>query len=77
MKKLSKININKNQVDTIEQYKILNYIKNIFDINLITIYLIDRYTIKIIDINNEQGYFKYNSKTKNIDFINKIKERIR
>ena len=35
------------------------------------------YTIKVIDTNNDIGYFKYNSKTKNIDFIenyNKSKE---
>ena len=34
-------------------------------------------TIKVIDTNNDIGYFKYNIKTKNIDFIdnyNKSKE---
>ena len=43
----------------------------------IAIYLVDRYTIKVIDTNNDIGYFKYNIKTKNIDFIdnyNKSKE---
>lgn len=44
---------------------------------LSAIYLFDRYTIKVIDTNNDIGYFKYNSKTKKIDFIdnyNKSKE---
>lgn len=77
MKLLNKNNIIKNQVNTIEQYKVLNYLKDTFNTDAIAIYLIDRYTIKVIDTNNDIGYFKYNSKTKNVDFIdnyNKSKE---
>jgi len=77
MKLLNKNNIIKNQVNTIEQYKVLNYLKDTFNADAIAIYLVDRYTIKVIDTNNDIGYFKYNSKTKNIDFIdnyNKSKE---
>ena len=77
MKLLNKNNIIKNQVNTIEQYKVLNYLKDTFNIDAIAIYLVNRYTIKVIDINNDIGYFKYNNKTKNIDFIdnyNKSKE---
>ena len=65
MKLLNKNNIIKNQVNTIEQYKVLNYLKDTFNTDAIAIYLIDRYTIKVIDTNNDIGYFKYNSKTKN------------
>lgn len=77
MKLLNKNNIIKNQVNTIEQYKVLNYLKDTFNTNAIAIYLVDRYTIKVIDTNNDIAYFKYNNKTKNIDFIdnyNKSKE---
>ena len=35
------------------------------------LYLIDRFTIKVIDKNNKQGYFKYNTKTKSVDFYDK------
>lgn len=77
MKLLNKNNIIKNQVNTIEQYKVLNYLKDTFNTDVIAIYLVDRYTIKVIDTNNDIDYFKYNNKTKNIDFIdnyNKSKE---
>ena len=55
----------------------LNYLKDTFNSDYIAVYLVDRYTIKVIDTNNDIGYFKYNIKTKNIDFIdnyNKSKE---
>lgn len=68
MKQLTKENILKNQVDTIEQFKVLDYLKKQLSIDEFTIYLIDRFTIKVIDINKGQGYFKYNSKTKSVDF---------
>ena len=70
MKLLNKNNIIKNQVNTVD-------LKDTFNTDAIAIYLIDRYTIKVIDTNNDIGYFKYNSKTKNVDFIdnyNKSKE---
>ena len=76
-KGLTNYEIIKNQVNTVEQYKVLNYLKDTFNTDAIAIYLIDRYTIKVIDTNNDIGYFKYNSKTKNVDFIdnyNKSKE---
>ena len=77
MKLLNKNNNIKNQVNTIQQYKVLNYLKDTFKTDVLTIYLVDRYTIKVTDTNNDIGYFKYNNKTKNIDFIdnyNKSKE---
>ena len=68
MKQLTKENILKNQVDTVEQFKVLDYLKKQLSIFEFDLYLIDRFTIKVIDKNNEQGYFKYNSKTKSVDF---------
>ena len=71
MKQLTKENILKNQVDTIEQFKVLDYLKKQLSIDDFTVYLIDRFTIKVIDKNKEQGYFKYNNKTMAVDFYEK------
>ena len=71
MKLLTKENILKNQVDTIEQFKVLDYLKKQLSISDFTVYLIDRFTIKVIDKNKEHGYFKYNFTTKEVDFYEK------
>ena len=71
MKQLTQENILKNQVDTIEQFKVLDYLKKQLSIDEFAVYLIDRFTIKVIDKNKEQGYFKYNTKTKSVDFYEK------
>lgn len=71
MRLLNQENIIKNQVDTIEQFKVLTYLKKQLSIQEFKVYLIDRYTIKAIDRNNDTGYFKYNSKTKLVDFYEK------
>ena len=68
MKQLIKENILKNQIDTIEQFKVLNYLKKHLSIYEFTVILVDRFTIKVIDKNNEQGYFRYNSKKKSVNF---------
>lgn len=72
MKLLTQESIIKNQVDTIEQFKVLSYLKEQLSIDEFKVYLIDRFTIKVIDKNKEQGYFKYNNKTKEVDFYEKI-----
>lgn len=71
MKRLTKENILKNQVDTIEQFKVLDYLKKQLSISDFAVILIDRFTIKVVDKNKEQGYFKYNSKTNSVDFYKK------
>ena len=71
MKLLTQENIIKNQVDTIEQFKVLDYLKKQLSIDDFTVYLIDRFTIKVIDKKKEQGYFKYYTKTKSVDFYEK------
>ena len=71
MKLLTKENILKNQVDTIEQFKVLDYLKKQISISEFAVFLIDRFTIRVIDKNKEQGYFKCNSKTKSVDFYEK------
>lgn len=71
MRLLNRENIIKNQVDTIEQFKVLAYLKQHFNIDEVILYLLDRFTIKLMDKNNDIGYFKYNSKTKSVDFYEK------
>lgn len=71
MQLLTKENILKNQVNTIEQFKVLAYLKQQFNLDEVSLYLLDRFTIKLIDKNNDVGYFKYNSKTKSVDFYEK------
>lgn len=71
MRLLNKENIIKNQVDTIEQFKVLVYLKKQFNTDEVNLYLLDRFTIKLVDKNNDIGYFKYNSKTKLVDFYEK------
>lgn len=71
MKLLSKENISKNQVNTIEQFKVLEYLKQQFNTDEISLFLLDRFTIKLVDKNYDVGYFKYNSKTKLVDFYEK------
>lgn len=72
MQLLNKENIIKNQVNTIEQFKVLAYLKKQFNTDKVNLYLLDRFTIKLVDKNNDVGYFKYNSKTKSVDFYEKV-----
>ncbi len=73
MRKLTNEDIIKNSVDTINQYKVLQYLKNNLNIDSFDVYLFDRNTIKIIDKNNEIGYFKFNEDTKEVSFFEKEK----
>ncbi len=73
MKKLTNENILKNQVDTIKQFKVLEYLKKSFDIYEFKVYLFDRNTIKVIDKNYKSGYFQYDEKTKTVIFKENIK----
>ena len=71
MRHLNKENIIKNQVDTIEQFKVLDYLKQHFNTDEVNLYLLNKFTIKLVDKNNDVGYFKYNSKAKSVDFYEK------
>ena len=44
MRLLNKENIIKNQEDTIEQFKVLAYLKKQFNIDEVKLYLLDRFT---------------------------------
>lgn len=56
MQLLNKENISKNQVDTIEQFKVLAYLKKQFNTDEVSLYLLDRFPIKLVDKNNDIGY---------------------
>ena len=66
MKELTKEDIQKNSVDTISQYKILDYLKRNLNIYEFQVYLVDPDNIKILDKENKHLYFNYNSSTKEI-----------
>lgn len=75
MKSLDKENISKNQVETVEQFKVLEYLKKEFNLNEVELYLYNRDTIKLIDKDKEQAYFKYDNQTKKVKFYEKTPKR--
>ncbi len=77
MRLLNQENIMKNQVDTVEQFKVLIYLKQHFNTDEVSLYLVNRFTIKLIDCNNAIGYFKYNHQTKTVDFYEKNRKNER
>jgi len=69
MKQLTNDEIIKNRVDTINQYRVLDYLKKNFNIFSVEIFLYDKDTIKLIDIENNQSYFRYDENKKEILFL--------
>ncbi len=55
MQLLNKENVIKNQVNTIEQFKVLAYLKKEFNTDEVSLYLLDKFTIKLVDKNNDVG----------------------
>ncbi len=68
MRLLNNENIVKNQVDTVEQFKILQYLKQNLDIFCFRVYLQDRNTIQVVDRENKVGYFKYDRQNNEVAF---------
>lgn len=75
MKELTKNDILKNRVDTISQYKILDYLKKNLNIDEFKIYLVDRDNIKVIDRTDDVLYFHYDGNTKEIPYQDKLIEK--
>lgn len=75
MRELSKENIYKNQVDTISQYKILDYLKKNLNIDEFKIYLVDREIIKVLDKEDKHLFFKYNQDTKEVSYQDELAEK--
>lgn len=45
--------VEKMKVDTVQQFYVMEYLKDNFDIEYIKLELIDRYTIRVQDANND------------------------
>ena len=71
MKLLNNEELQKNSVDTINQYKVLQYLKSNLDIMAFKVYLFDRDTIKMIDKNEEVAYFKFDDNKKKLNLKKK------
>lgn len=69
MKKLTIEEIQKNDVNTINQFKVLQFLKKELDLNCFDVYLYNEDTIKVIDKNNDVGYFSYNKEVNDITFV--------
>lgn len=66
MRLLSKEDILKNKVDTIEQFYILGYLKDNLNTDNFDLYLLNRNKIKVIDKYNEILYFEYDKQNKEV-----------
>ena len=66
MKQLKNEEITKNRVETISQYKVLEYLKNNLNIFSFGIFLYDKDTIKVIDSEEQQAYFRYDEDKKDV-----------
>ena len=71
MKLLNNEELQKNSVDTINQYKVLQYLKSNLDIMAFKVYLFDTDTIKMIDKNEEVAYFKFDDNKKKLNLKKK------
>lgn len=57
------------KVETVEQFKVLEFLKENFDMSYIELKLVNKFSIKVSDIYNDEMIFKFNVKTGKIDFI--------
>ena len=76
MKQLTNDEIIKNRVETINQYRVLDYLKKNLNILSFEIFLYDRNTIKVIDCENIEAYFRYDYDKKSVLFLEEEIEKI-
>ncbi len=76
MKQLTNEEITKNCVETINQYRVLRYLKKNLNIFSFEIFLYDKDTIKVIDSEEQQAYFKYDEDKKEVLFLEEELEKI-
>ncbi len=68
-KQLTNDEIIKNRVETINQYRVLDYLKKNLNIFSFKLFLYDKDTIKVIDSENKQAYFRYDEDKKDVLFL--------
>lgn len=73
MYELTKEDIQKNKVDTISQYYILDYLKKNLNIDEFKIYLIDCNNIKVVDKTEDTLYFSCDDDTREITYQDETK----
>ena len=72
LKQLTEEEIKKNRVNTINQYRILQYLKNNLNIYAFKVYLYSRDIIMVIDKLSVSAYFKYDEEKKMVLFLEKL-----
>lgn len=75
MCQLTNADILRNSVKTINQYKILQYLKNNLNIYEFQLFLYDEDTIKVVDKENEIAYFRLQKDTDNILFLEDLEDK--
>lgn len=69
MKQLTNEELTKNCVETINQFKVLEYLKKNLNVFSFKIFLYDKNTLKVIDEKENQAYFKYDGDTNEVLFL--------
>lgn len=72
MNRLSNEDINKNSVNTINQFRVLAYLKSNLNIYSFEVYLYDKNTIKVIDSTGAAAYFKYDDNKREVLFLEEL-----
>ena len=75
MCQLTNTDILRNKVETINQYKVLQYLKNNLNIYEFQLFLYDEDTIKVVDRENEFAYFKLQKDTGDILFLEELEDK--
>lgn len=56
------------KVDTVQQFYIKQYLEENFDMEYIKLTLIDRYTIRVKDMNNEEMDFYWDTESNSVKY---------
>lgn len=56
------------KVETVQQYYVMEYLKDNFDMEYIKLELIDRYTIRVKDTNNDVMDFYWDIESKSVKY---------
>lgn len=75
MCQLTNADILRNRVETINQYKVLQYLKNNLNIYEFQLFLYDEDTIKVVDKENEVAYFRLQKDIDDILFLEELEDK--